>query len=161
MEDIRLLRASDPRVAGQLPDLSPYRPVSSQPAIRRDLSVAVDEDKTAEEVGDPVRVALGARVACVQSVEVLSQTLNGDLPAAAVARLGISPGQKNVLLRVVLRDLERALTHEEANELRDEIYAAIHRGTVWHWAPGSRQDRCQSLQFFGRRQPRRVQYPAV
>jgi phenylalanyl-tRNA synthetase alpha chain len=46
-----------------------------------------------------------------------------------------------VLLRVVLRDLERALTHEEANELRDEIYSAIHRGTVWHWASGSRRDR--------------------
>ena len=36
MGDIRLLRSSDPRVAGQLLDLSPYRPVSSQPAIRRD-----------------------------------------------------------------------------------------------------------------------------
>lgn len=161
MEDIRLLRSSDPRVAGQLLDLPPYRPVSSQPAIRRDPSVAVDGDETAEELGVRVRAALGERAARVESVEVLSETLYGDLPAAAAARLGISPGPKNVLLRVVLRDLERALTREEANELRDEIYAAIHRGTVWHWASGSRQDRCQSLQFFGRRQPRRVQYPAV
>jgi phenylalanyl-tRNA synthetase alpha chain len=140
MEDIRLLRSTDPRVAGQLLDLSPYRPVSSQPAIRRDLSIAVDGDKTAEELGDRVRGALGERSARVESVEVLSETLYGDLPATAVARLGIYPGQKNALVRVVLRDLERALTHEEANELRDEIYAAIHCGTVWHWASGSRRD---------------------
>jgi phenylalanyl-tRNA synthetase alpha chain len=139
MEDIRLLRSTDARVAGQLLDLSPYRPVSSQPAIRRDLSVAVDREATPEVLGDRVRGALGARSARVESVEVLSETLYDDLPAAAAARLGISPGQKNALVRVVLRDLERSLTHEEANELRDEIYAAIHRGTVWHWASGSRR----------------------
>ncbi len=92
----------------------------------------MDGDKTAEEIGDRVRAALSERAARVESVEVLSETLYGNLPAAAVARFGISPGQNNVLLWVVLRDLEHALTHEEANELRDEIYAAIHRGTVWH-----------------------------
>jgi phenylalanyl-tRNA synthetase alpha chain len=82
-----------------------------------------------------------ARAARVESVSESTSTLYGDLPAAAVARLGISPGQKNMLLRVVLRDLERALAHEDANELRDEIYAAIQRATVWHWASGSRRDR--------------------
>jgi phenylalanyl-tRNA synthetase alpha chain len=103
--------------------------------------VAVDEDASPEELGDRVRVSLGARSSRVESVEVLSETLYGDLPAAAAARLGISLGQKNALLRVVLRDQERGLTHEEANELRGEIYAAIHRGTVWHWASGSKRDR--------------------
>jgi phenylalanyl-tRNA synthetase alpha chain len=49
----------------------------------------------------------------------------------------MGPGQKNALVRVVLRDLERALRHEEANWIRDEIYAAIHCGTAWHWASGS------------------------
>ena len=137
MDDIRLLRSSDPRVAGQLLDLSAYRPVSSQPPTSRDLSVAVDEDETPEGLGDSVRSALGERAALVESVEVLSETLHNYLPTAAVARLGIGPGQKNVLVRVVLRDLERALTHEEANGIRDEIYAAIHRGTSWHWASGS------------------------
>jgi phenylalanyl-tRNA synthetase alpha chain len=51
-------------------------------------------------------------------------------------RLGIVPGQKNVLLRVVLRDLERTLTDAEANALRDRIYAALHRGKVYEWALG-------------------------
>lgn len=136
MDDIRLLRSSDPRVAGQLLDLSAYRPVSSQPPISRDLSVAVDEAETPEGLGDSVRSALGERAGLVESVEVLSETLYKDLPAAAVSRLGMGPGQKNALVRVVLRDLERALTHEEANWIRDEIYAAIHRGTAWHWASG-------------------------
>ena len=36
--DIRLLRSADPRVADQLLDLEPYRPVSSMPPARRDLS---------------------------------------------------------------------------------------------------------------------------
>lgn len=138
MGDIRLLRSADPRVAGQLLDLSPYEPVSSQPPVRRDLSVAVDEDASPEELGDRVRDSLGARSVCVESVEVLSETPYEELPEAARGRLGISPGQKNVLVRVVLRDLERALTHEEANGLRDEVYAAIHRGTVWRWATGAR-----------------------
>jgi phenylalanyl-tRNA synthetase alpha chain len=42
--------------------------------------------------------------------------------------MGASPGQKNLLLRVVLRDLERSLTHAEANTLRDTIYRALHVG---------------------------------
>ena len=39
--DIRLLRSADPRVAGQMTDLEPYRPVSYLPAVTRDLSVAI------------------------------------------------------------------------------------------------------------------------
>ncbi len=33
-----------------------------------------------------------------------------------------------------MRDLERTLTHEEANQLRAAIYAALHRGAVHQWA---------------------------
>jgi phenylalanyl-tRNA synthetase alpha chain len=137
MDDIRLLRSADERVAHQMLDLSPYRPVSHQPAITRDLSIAVPEDRTAEELGDRVRGALRQRSELVESVEVLSETSYGDLPPAAVERLGISSGQKNALLRVVLRDLGRALTDEEANELRDEVYAAVHEGAAWQWASRS------------------------
>lgn len=39
-----------------------------------------------------------------------------------------------MLLRVVLRHLERTLTAAEANELRDRIYAAVHDGEVHAWA---------------------------
>jgi phenylalanyl-tRNA synthetase alpha chain len=144
IDDIRLFRSDDPRVAEQMLDLSPYRPASAQPAVRRDLSIAVPEDRTAEELGDRVREALAERSKLVESVEVLSETPYEDLPEAAVERLGISPGQKNALLRVVLRDLERALTDGEANGLRDDVYAAVHEGTAWQWASGSRPTRLSS-----------------
>jgi phenylalanyl-tRNA synthetase alpha chain len=42
-------------------------------------------------------------------------------------------------LRVVLRDLRRALTDEEANKLRDEVYAAVHEGVVWQWSTQTRR----------------------
>jgi len=131
IDDIRLLRSTDPRVAAQMLDLEPYRPVSSQPAIRRDLSLAVDVRRTAEELGDRVRAALGARVDQVEAVEVVSETPGSALPAMAAARLGLTSGQKNVLVRLTIRDLQRTLTHDEANEIRDLVYRALHEGTVW------------------------------
>ena len=38
-------------------------------------------------------------------------------------------GQKNLLPRAVLRDLDTTLTSEAANSLRDKIYRALHQGT--------------------------------
>ncbi|MCY1073507.1 PheS-related mystery ligase SrmL [Archangium lansingense] len=134
LDDIRLLRAEDPRIASQLLDLEPYREVSSMPAVRRDLSLVLEGDATSEELGDRARSALGSRADVVESVEVLSETPYESLPPAAVRRLGISPGQKNVLLRVLLRALDRSLTHSECNELRDCLYSALHRGSAWEWA---------------------------
>ena len=134
IDDIRLLRSADPRIASQMLDLAPYRPVSDQPPIRRDLSIAVADGVTPEELGDRVRSALGERAAQVEAVVVLSETPGSVLPPAAAARLGLQPGQKNVLVRLTLRDLTRTLTHAEANELRDLAYGALHEGTVWTWA---------------------------
>jgi len=135
--DIRALRSTDPRVATQMLDLAPYRPVSSQPVIRRDLSIAVPAEATLEELGDRARQTLGARCASVEAIEVLSETPHADLSPAARERLGIAAGQKNVLLRVVICDLERTLTAAEANALRDAIYAALHAGNVHAWAPNA------------------------
>jgi len=132
--DIRLLRARDPRIAEQMQDLAPYRAVSVMPAASRDLSIAVDAGDTAEDLGDRVRAALGDRATAVESVDVVTETAYDALPAAARARIGLSAGQKNLLVRVVLRDLERTLTAAEANALRDRIYAALHRGSAHQWA---------------------------
>jgi phenylalanyl-tRNA synthetase alpha chain len=134
IDDIRLLRATDPRIATQMLDLSPYRKVSSMPPIRRDLSIVVGESATAEALGDRVRVALGDRADAIEAVEVVDETPYASLPPAARARLGLRHDQKNVLLRVVLRDVSRTLTHAEANELRDAIYAAVHEGEYMEWA---------------------------
>ena len=132
--DIRLLRVRDPRIAEQMQDLAPYRVVSAMPPVSRDLSIAVDGDDTAEDLGDRVRSALGERAAAVESVEVVTKTAHDALPVAARARIGLGPDQKNLLVRVVLRDLDRTLTASEANLLRDRIYAALHRGTAHQWA---------------------------
>jgi phenylalanyl-tRNA synthetase alpha chain len=125
IDDIRLLRSADRRVADQLQDLEPYRAVSAQPAARRDVSVAVPAELSAEEIGDRVRDCLGPHAHLVEEVRILSRTPAGDLPPAARERLAIRDGQVNVLLRVVLRDLTGTVTNQVANMLRDHIYAAL------------------------------------
>ena len=134
IDDIRLLRSADARVSAQMRDLAPYRPVSAMPATRRDLSIAVASDLDIELLGDRVRELLGDAAGAVEEVGVLSETPYEDLPDSAHERMGIRPGQKNVLVRVVLRDLDRTLTATEANVLRDRIYAGLHEGAVHEWA---------------------------
>jgi phenylalanyl-tRNA synthetase alpha chain len=134
IDDIRILRSADPRVAAQMLDLEPYQPVSSQPPVRRDLSVAVDASRTPEELGDRVRQALGERVESLESAEVLAETEYDEVPPPARERIGMLPGQKNVLVRIVIRDLVRTLTSQEANRLRDAVYASLHEGSAWQWA---------------------------
>lgn len=128
--DIRLLRSADPRVARQMLDLNPYQPVSMMPPALRDISIAVDDGADAETLGDQVRDALGDRADLVEEVAVLAITPHDALPGPARLRLGIVPGQVNVLLRITLRPVDRTLTAAEVNVLRDRIYAAVHRGTT-------------------------------
>jgi phenylalanyl-tRNA synthetase alpha chain len=131
--DIRLLRCTDPRVAAQMRDLERYRPVSAQPPARRDVSVACPPGWTDEDLGDVVREALGDEAsAWVEEVAVLSRTPAAQLPDSARERLGIAPRQENLLVRVVLRHPTRSLAKDEANALRDRVYAALHHGSPSH-----------------------------
>ncbi|SDM29326.1 PheS-related mystery ligase SrmL [Allokutzneria albata] len=130
--DIRILRSGDP----QMLDLLPYRPTSTMPSITRDISVAVDSDDLAEDLGDRVRDAVGDD--CVESVEIVQETPCAELPPRALERLGARADQKNLLVRIVLRRLDRTLSDTEANVLRDRVYAAVHRGTAHQWAAGPR-----------------------
>jgi phenylalanyl-tRNA synthetase alpha chain len=132
--DIRALRSDDPRIASQMNDLEPYREVSAMPAVRRDLSIAIAPDDLVEDLGDRVRNSLGPDAVSVEEVTVLSETPCSDLPPQAVSRLGARAEQKNVLVRIVLRDLERTLTDGEANDMRDRIYMALHQGSAFEWA---------------------------
>ena len=134
IDDIRVLRSTEPRIAAQLLDLGPWRPVSSQPPVRRDLSIVADAPVDAELLGDAVRAALGPAAEDLESVTVLASTGYADLPDAARRRLGLRPDQENVLLRVVLRPLASTLTDQRANQLRDQVYAAVHRGPHQEWA---------------------------
>jgi phenylalanyl-tRNA synthetase alpha chain len=134
VDDIRLLRSTDPRIAAQMLDLSRWQAVSAYPPIRRDLSIVVTGLADAELLGGAVRTALGAAADDLESMSVLSSTSSETLPPAARARLGLHPGQVNVVLRLVLRPLGGTLTAEQANRLRDEVYAAVHEGPTWEWA---------------------------
>lgn len=126
--DIRYLRAAEERIAGQLLDLAPWRPVSVLPPVTRDLSVVLDAGVADETIGDRVREALAERVHDVESVEVLARTEYAQLPDRVRARLGIRSHQVNALVRLTLRPLERTLTDREANELRNAVYLALHEG---------------------------------
>lgn len=128
--DIRLLRSENPRAQQQLLDLEPWTPVSNQPAVTRDLSLAVHPSRGEVEVlGDRIREALGtARAGLVESIYIVSRSEGRTLPPAARERIGIDDDQMNVLLRVVLRAADRTLTTEECNQLRNDIYLALHEG---------------------------------
>jgi phenylalanyl-tRNA synthetase alpha chain len=90
--DIRLLRSTDPRVAAQMNDLDLYRPISPMPATLRDISIAVHEHLDVELAGDHVRLLLADDADSIEDLTVLSQTPYEQLPPAAIARMGISPG---------------------------------------------------------------------
>ncbi|MGX1776655.1 PheS-related mystery ligase SrmL [Nocardia brasiliensis] len=126
--DIRYLRSADPRIAEQLGDLAPWRPVSMLPPIRRDLSVVIADHTDDETLGDTVRKVLRDRLDDIESVLVTARTPWDRLPGSARARLGIRPGQANAVVRLTLRPLTRTLTDEQANAIRNEVYRAIHIG---------------------------------
>ena len=135
IEDIRLLRSTDPRVAHQMLDLEPYRAVSAMPPARRDLSIAVADGLTPEELGDRIRERVDPDVIDAgEEVAVVTETPAAELPPQAIARIGLRPGQKNVLVRLVLRHPTRTLTAAEANRARNAVYAAVHEGGAHQWA---------------------------
>lgn len=126
--DIRYLRAADPRIASQMLNLEPWQQVSLLPASRRDISVVVAEEEDEETLGDRIRTALGDDADVVESLVVLSRTAHDDLPEAARSRLGTQDGQVNLLLRIVLRPIDRTLTSGKANAIRNAMYRAVHEG---------------------------------
>jgi phenylalanyl-tRNA synthetase alpha chain len=132
--DIRLLRAADPRIAEQMQDLAPWRPVSMLPPARRDLSIVVRSGTDPELLGDRARTALGADADLLESLSIVAATPHDRLPDAARARLGTRPGQDNLLVRMVLRPLDRTLTDREANVVRDRVYTALHEGPHHEWS---------------------------
>jgi phenylalanyl-tRNA synthetase alpha chain len=132
IDDIRLLRSKNPEIQGQLLDLAPYRPVSLMPPVRRDLSLVLADPAEAdiELLGDRARRVLGDDAEVLAALEITAVTPTAELPPAAVDRLRMAPGDVNVLLRLVLQPLERTLTDQQANRLRDRVYIALHQGKV-------------------------------
>lgn len=127
--DVRYLRSTNPKIAAQMKDLEKYHEVSSQPAIQRDMSYSVPTSYVEEDINEDIREALGDKQNILESVEILSETAYEDLPPKIQERLGIASDQKNVLVRITLRHLERTLENKEANKIYDDIYAKINNGT--------------------------------
>lgn len=122
--DIRLLRSENEKVKCQMLDLEPYNEVSSMPPVTRDLSVVVDKNLDIELLGDMIRSS-DVDEKIIEEVQILSETAYEELPDKAKERLGIEPNEKNILVRIILRSLERTLTNEECNTYRDIIYRHI------------------------------------
>ena len=122
--DIRLLRSENPRVKAQMLDLLPYNEVSAMPPVIRDISVVVHKSLDNELLGDMIRSS-GVDDKLIEEVLVLSDTPYEKLPEKAKERLGIEENEKNILIRIVFRSLERTLTSDECNLYRDIIYKHV------------------------------------
>ena len=126
--DIRLLRDPDERVQAQMHDLQPWQAVSRLPCITRDISLAVTPGLSEEVLTEKMLLAAGDRSAWIEEMQVKGRWAVDELPVQAIERLGLLPGQENVLLRVVLRDCSRSITTLEANALYERIQSALHEG---------------------------------
>src|SRR5699024_3427390 len=100
-----------------------------------------------ETLGDRIRVALGDNADVIESLEILSRTPHEGLPEAARSRLGTLEGQVNLLIRIMLRPIDRTLTSEEANVIRNVIYEAVHEGPVTELICARWQQPCPRLRM--------------
>lgn len=128
--DIRLLRDEHPRVQVQMSDLQPWRPVSRLPSTSRDISLAVTPGLSEEALTEKMLQAAGVHSGWIEEMTVKGRWAYEELPEKAIERLGLLPGQENVLLSVILRDSSRSIASEEANLLYGRIQGAMHEGAV-------------------------------
>jgi len=128
--DIRYLRSTNPKIAVQMTNIEPYHEVSSQPAIKRDMSYSVPKNYVEEDISADIRKALGNDVKALEDVQIISEASYDELPEKIRERLGINSMQKNLLVRITLRHLERTITNDEANQIYEQVYAKINYGTA-------------------------------
>jgi len=127
--DKRYLRSTNPKIAIQMMHTEPYVEVSYQPAIKRDMSYSVPIEYVKEDVSAEIRKALGENVDALEDVQILSEVNYNELPEKIRKRLGINSNQKNLLVRITLRHLERTITNDEANKIYEHVYNIINYGT--------------------------------
>lgn len=130
ISDIRYLRSTNSKIAQQMLNLEPYKEVSSYPPITRDLSYCVPATYVEEDISDDIRNALGKDIEILEDVTILTSTEYSSLPEIAKEKLGCKPDQKNVLVRITLRHLEKTLTDKEANDYYATIYTQVNKGTA-------------------------------
>ena len=129
MSDIRYLRSKDPRIATQMLNGEKSKEVSNQPPIARDMSYCVPENYTEEDICEEIKDALGKDAYLVEDVKIAARTKYKNLPQVAKDRLGALEGQDNVLVKITLRHPDKTLTRKEADELYDQAYPKLNKGT--------------------------------
>ena len=118
IDDIRLLRSTNPKIVAQMTHLELYIPVSNQPSISRDMSIVTRIDTELEDICEQIVEVLKDDAELLESVDILGETQYHQLPQQAIERLGIQPYQKNLLVRMTLQSLHTSITNQKANILR-------------------------------------------
>ena len=93
------------------------------------MSYCVPEDYVEEDISQEVEAAIGDDLNSLESVELLQETEHSKLNTTARQKLGIKLKQKNVLVRITLRNLNRSITKEEANQIYSRIYSKVNYGS--------------------------------
>tara|TARA_B100000073_G_C23739309_1_gene573211 strand:- start:2777 stop:3877 length:1101 start_codon:yes stop_codon:yes gene_type:complete len=129
IEDIRILYSEKKQIKEQLKDLNKYKQISNQPAISRDMSIAINKEINEEELTEIILNNVNKETEkVIESINIINETKYENLPNVAIERLGMNSSQKNVLLKITIRDLNKTLLSKEANEIYSEIYQIIHQG---------------------------------
>ncbi len=136
LPDIRLIRSTDPRVTAQMSNFEPFKQVSNQPAIKRDMSYCVAKDDTEEDICEKIKSVFGEKSDLIEEVVILSRTHFDQLEPIAVQRLGAKPTQDNILVRITLRHPDVTLTKKESAELYDKAYPLLHEGDTSGYVVG-------------------------
>lgn len=128
LPDIRLIRSTDPRVIKQMVNMEPFKNVSDQPAITRDMSYCVSKNDTEEDICEAIRNAFGEESDLLEQVEILERISYENLHPIAREKLGAREDQDNVLVRIILRHPDKTLTKQEAAQLYTMAYPKLHQG---------------------------------
>ncbi|MCX6752950.1 MAG: hypothetical protein NTW62_01215 [Candidatus Nomurabacteria bacterium] len=130
LPDIRLIRSTDPRIIKQMTDMEPYKNVSDQPAISRDMSYVVNKNDSEEDLCEDIRNVFGEYADLLEEVKILERTPFDKLHPIAREKLGAVEGQDNVLVRIILRHPDKTLTKKEAADLYEMAYPKLHKGST-------------------------------
>ncbi len=130
LPDIRLIRSVDPRVIKQMSDMEPFKTVSDQPAISRDMSYIVNKNDSEEDICEDIRNVFGDQSDLLEEVKILERTPYETLHPVAREKLGATEGQDNVLVRIILRHPDKTLTKKEAADLYEMAYPKLHKGST-------------------------------
>lgn len=131
--DIRILRSENPRISAQMNTLEPYVEVSKYPGIEnQSMSLTVNSELPNDEVLTRIAEAAGRNADLLEDIRITDSVPYQELlkiAPKAVERLGMEPGQKNVVLKFTLRSIDKTLEHEEANSIYRKIYTTVHEGS--------------------------------